>query len=215
MPPAAASSNCKPGSRKLLKQATFALGFSTTVSSGMQEEARPRSESLDLSPSLTNLNTATEGKGLSQVGKSRRSPLSKQQSIHSDVSGSVGVVSEGGRTSSGAQVGGVTVDPSSGERLWRGLRLDLLRSRIQRLIVVMNTSEPGSIPDAGMLASLVDLVSCCCVDCYLNVTYVHMHTRTQRRSCSNIMHFGFQLEQTKTSVTNLKWGIVAYRKLVG
>ena len=80
--------------------------------------------------------------------------MSKQHSVHSSGSGLVGVASEGGR----ALVGGVTVDPSSGERLWRGLRIDLLRSRIQRLIVVMNTSEPGSIPDAGMLASLVDLV---------------------------------------------------------
>lgn len=158
------ASNCRPGSRKLLKQTTFALGFSTAGSSGMQGEVRLRSESLDLSPSLINLNTTTEGKGLSQVGKSRRAQLSKQQSIYSVVSDSVGVASEGGRASSGALVGRVTVDPSTGERLWRGLRLDLLRSRIQRLIVVMNTSEPGSIPDAGMLASLVDLVSFCCVD---------------------------------------------------
>ena len=42
---------------------------------------------------------------------------------------------------------------------WRGLRLDLLRGRVQRLVVLMETTEPGTVPDAGMLASLIDLVS--------------------------------------------------------
>ena len=41
---------------------------------------------------------------------------------------------------------------------WRGLRLDLLRGRVQRLVVLMETTEPGTVPDAGMLASLIDLV---------------------------------------------------------
>ncbi len=41
---------------------------------------------------------------------------------------------------------------------WRGLQLDLLRGRIQRLVVLLNTSVPGTVPDPNMLASLIDLV---------------------------------------------------------
>ena len=150
-----AVSGIRPGSRKLIKQATFALGFSSVSSSNVQEKVRPRSESLD-SP-VSSSNAAAEGKGVAQSGKSRRAPLSKQHSIHSDPGASV--ASEGSRASAGTLVGGVTVNPKNGERLWKGLKLDLLRSRIQRLIVVMNMSEPGSVPNAGMLASLIDLVS--------------------------------------------------------
>ena len=42
---------------------------------------------------------------------------------------------------------------------WKGLKLNVLRSRVQRLSVLLELSEPGTIPDAGMLASLVDMVS--------------------------------------------------------
>ena len=41
---------------------------------------------------------------------------------------------------------------------WRKLNLSILRQRIQRLVVLMDLSEPGTIPDSGMLASLIDLV---------------------------------------------------------
>ena len=50
------------------------------------------------------------------------------------------------------------VEPVQG---WRGLDLDMLRSRVQRLSVLLELSEPGTIPDAGMLASLVDMVRNC------------------------------------------------------
>lgn len=53
----------------------------------------------------------------------------------------------------GGEVGGATVQD------WRGLKVNVLRSRIQRLSALLELSEPGSIPEAGMLASLVDLVS--------------------------------------------------------
>ena len=42
---------------------------------------------------------------------------------------------------------------------WRRLKLKVLRQRIQRLVVLMDLSEPGTIPDSGMLASLIDLVN--------------------------------------------------------
>ena len=81
-----------------------------------------------------------------------RVPLTKQPSVHSDT--------ERQRSYS--------FEPEShperrrGEepplKEWHGLRLDLLRSRIQRLVVLMSLSEPGTVPDAGMLASLIDLV---------------------------------------------------------
>jgi hypothetical protein len=154
--PAKVGAAGRPASRKLLKQATFAIGFSSanngSSSSSGQDKPRPRSESLDLPPS-TSLNS-TEGKG---AGKSRRAQWTKQQSVHSDSSGSIvaAAVAGGGDMVDGLgrrSVGG------GGEREWRGMNLTLLRSRIQRLIVVMNTSEPGSVPSAGMLASLVDLV---------------------------------------------------------
>ena len=146
----------RPASRKpLIKQATFAIGFSSasnargSSSNGGQDKPRPRSESLDLPPSSSlNSNSAAEGKGAGhQSGKSRQAQWMKQQSIHSDPSSSI-------------VAAGDSADGVGGEREWRGLNLTLLRSRIQRLIVVMNTSEPGSVPDAGMLASLVDLVGC-------------------------------------------------------
>ena len=152
----------RPASRKLLKQATFAIGFSSanngsgggSSSNGGQDKPRPRSESLDLpSPSSSSLHSA-EGKGAGHQlsGKSRRAQWTKQQSIRSDPSASIVAAGTGGGGSDAVDgLGG-------GEREWRGLNLTLLRSRIQRLIVVMNTSEPGSVPDAGMLASLVDLV---------------------------------------------------------
>ena len=41
---------------------------------------------------------------------------------------------------------------------WRGIRINLLQRRIRRLTVLMELSEPGTIPDPGMLASLIDLV---------------------------------------------------------
>ena len=41
---------------------------------------------------------------------------------------------------------------------WRRLNLNFLRQRIQRLVVLMDLSEPGTVPDSGMLASLIDLV---------------------------------------------------------
>lgn len=168
----------RPASRKLLlKQATFAVGFSSGNNNGKassKNKLRPRSESLDvhvpLPPSSLNTNTATvEGtKGVGhQSGKSRRAQWTKQQSIQSDRSTSIkSTGSETGRRSDatadsvdgfGRSISGIV--GGAREREWRGLNLDLLRSRIQRLMVVMNTSEPGSVPDAGMLASLVDLVS--------------------------------------------------------
>ena len=41
---------------------------------------------------------------------------------------------------------------------WRRLKLKVLRHRIQRLVVLMDLCEPGTVPNPGMLASLIDLV---------------------------------------------------------
>ena len=90
----------------------------------------------------------------------RRSFLSKTESVASNI-GDEDPLDEGANV-------------PEGEEEWRGLRLDTLRRRIQRLIVLMNLSEPGTIPNAGILASLVDLVSLCiymyvCVVCVVCV----------------------------------------------
>lgn len=47
---------------------------------------------------------------------------------------------------------------AGGMEEWRRLKLKVLQQRIQRLVVLMELSEPGTIPDAGMLSSLIDLV---------------------------------------------------------
>ena len=153
-------SNSKTGSKKLLKQATFALGFSTASSASAQDKSRPRSESLETFSPSSNLSTAAEGgKGVALSGKYRRAQITKQQSIHSDVTTSVVGMTEVGRRSNGTVAAGGTLSTVNGERMWRGLNLDLMRSRIQRLIVMMNMSEPGAVPEPGLLASLIDLVS--------------------------------------------------------
>ena len=100
--------------------------------------------------------------------------LRKQQSLHSDI----------GRQNSEEEArGSLDSRPSgTGESLvgdgsaeegveWRGLMPDLLRGRVQRLVVLLNMSVPGTVPDPDMLASLIDLVSgvwvwCGCeIDC--------------------------------------------------
>jgi hypothetical protein len=51
-----------------------------------------------------------------------------------------------------------SIQVSGGMEEWRRLKLKVLRQRIQRLVVLMDLSEPGTVPDPGMLASLIDLV---------------------------------------------------------
>ncbi len=62
---------------------------------------------------------------------------------------------ENSQASLGEEVGGVSGAPP----YWRGLNIGMLQSRIRRLSTLLELSEPGSVPEAGMLASLVDLVS--------------------------------------------------------
>ena len=62
---------------------------------------------------------------------------------------------------------------------WRGLKLNVLRLRIQRLVVLMDLSEPGTVPDPGMLASLIDLVRvgdimCACLGCGYGYGYEYL-----------------------------------------
>ena len=115
--------------KRFIKQAT---GIISSVSSPTHPLKRRRSGSLNL-PSETK----------------KRGTFLKQRSVATlKKSDSV----EGGGGDSGETVTGDNV------REWRGLNLGVLRSRIQRLIVLMNTSEPGSIPESSMLASLIDLV---------------------------------------------------------
>ena len=77
----------------------------------------------------------------------RRGNLKKQPSIHQDP-----------ESESGDNVAGATMEQ---QPEWRGLNLVQLRGRFQRLVVLMETSEPGTVPESGLLASLVDLVSAC------------------------------------------------------
>jgi len=54
---------------------------------------------------------------------------------------------------------------ASGLRLWNGLPIDEMKLHVERFVVLMHLSEPGKIPSPGLLASIIDMVSCsssCC-----------------------------------------------------
>ncbi len=85
---------------------------------------------------------------------SPKTKFKKQRSLHSDIGSSAHSETDSRRGTServGTDEGEIVSD-------WRGLKLDLLRGRIQRLVVLLNTSVPGTVPDPDMLASLIDLV---------------------------------------------------------
>ena len=48
---------------------------------------------------------------------------------------------------------------STGLRVWNNLPIDELKLHVERFVVLMNLSEPGTIPSAGLLASIIDMVS--------------------------------------------------------
>lgn len=132
--------------------------------------SRSRSGSLILPSTSSSVEGSPSGYPKSGGGKGRRNPMRKQQSLHSDIGrqgsrqNSSGSVSEPspllGPRSSDASSGCFSDTTGAEDTLeWKGLRLDLLRSRIQRLVVLMNTSVPGTVPNSDMLASLIDLVS--------------------------------------------------------
>ena len=127
---------------------------------------RTRSGSLNIPSTSSTAEGSPSGYPKSGGGKGRRNPIRKQQSLHSDIGrqgsrqNSSNSMSEPspllGPRSSGAS--GESFSDASGIE-WKGLRLDILRSRIQRLVVLMNTSVPGTVPNSDMLASLIDLVN--------------------------------------------------------
>ena len=45
------------------------------------------------------------------------------------------------------------------QKEWRGMHIGVLHQRIRRLSVMMELTEPGLIPDASLLASLISVVS--------------------------------------------------------
>ena len=45
------------------------------------------------------------------------------------------------------------------QKEWRGMHIGVLHQRIRRLSVMMELTEPGLIPDAALLASLISVVS--------------------------------------------------------
>lgn len=105
-------------------------------------------------PGLPKLGRGGKGKSpllkqetVAEISTQRKSRFSKADSVMSDI---------GGAKSTKDGEGGAAETEE-----WRGLNLDVLRRRIQRLVVLMNLSEPGTIPNASILASLVDLVSLC------------------------------------------------------
>ena len=49
---------------------------------------------------------------------------------------------------------------TTGLRLWNNLPIDELKLDVERFVVLMHLSEPGTIPSAGLLASIIDMVSC-------------------------------------------------------
>lgn len=114
------------------------------------------------------LNLPSEG----AAGGKPKAMFKKQRSLHSDIGGgrdsSVGSeISADNRSSDAASsVARGESEPGPGVT-WRGLQLDLLRGRIQRLMVLLNTSVPGTVPDPNMLASLIDLVLYVCICIYI------------------------------------------------
>ena len=48
---------------------------------------------------------------------------------------------------------------STGLRLWNNLPIDELKLHVERFVILMHLSEPGTIPSAGLLASVIDMVS--------------------------------------------------------
>ena len=47
---------------------------------------------------------------------------------------------------------------STGLRLWNNLPIDELKLHIERFVTLMQLSQPGTIPSAGLLASIIDTV---------------------------------------------------------
>ena len=123
--------------------------------------SRKRTGSLNL-PSSTKVETSPQLPVKHFPGAKPR--LSKQPSIHSDGDGDFPEGTEGLSYRRAGRRVGVGSGGGGGEgcqqdvKEWRGLRLGTLRSRIQRLNVLQQTSEPGTVPDPAMLASLIDLV---------------------------------------------------------
>ena len=60
---------------------------------------------------------------------------------------------------SGSVSGDQFVYTSTGLRLWNNLPIDDLKLHVERFVVLMHLSEPGTIPSAGLLASIIDMVS--------------------------------------------------------
>jgi hypothetical protein len=146
MPPAKSATTPRGG---LVKQKS--LG-STGSASPMA--VRIRSSSFHSVPETTPLAKPGKVKGKSPLLKretvtefgnhNRKNPFTKADSVLSSLGSEAKPEEEGGVSE---------LDE------WRGLSLDTMRRRIQRLVVLMNLSEPGTIPNANILASLVDLVS--------------------------------------------------------
>ena len=158
-----------------------------TVPSSPSSSAIPTVSSSPAMPPSSSEGTQQQQQQLSKsAGKTRpgKSPLLKQQTL-ADIGPLKSLFSKTESVLSGGSdkaVGGVAADGGGAvggvEGEWRGLKLDQLRSRIQRLVVLMNLSEPGTIPNPAILASLVDLVSPhdhVHVRTYYMYMYVHIH----------------------------------------
>ena len=142
--------------QSLIKQKS--MGLTGTVTSSPLV-IRKRSSSLHLSTSAPQPETALSKGGGAKSGKS---PLLKQQTIP-EFGKNQGPFSKRRSAPDIERASEVQQEEKANnegrEKEWRGLKVGVLRNRIQRLIVLMNLSEPGTIPDAEMLASLIDLVS--------------------------------------------------------
>lgn len=117
--------------------------------------SRSRSSSLRLTSSVPSPDSA-----LSKSTKSIKSvkfPLLKQLTV-GDIDMRKNILAKADSSELESETDGGVADKHPQE--WRGLKIDVLQSRIQRLVVLMELSEPGTIPDARILASLIDLVSC-------------------------------------------------------
>ncbi len=141
----------KPSRRIISKNKTLTSvpsSFSPFLGRARSSSLRQTSSSSSSSGTFASETPPSKGGGGTRGGKF---PLLKQPTL-SDAAREDGHVGGGAR-------GSIPEEKEEDLNEWRGLRIDVLKSRIRRLVVLMNLSEPGTIPDAGMLASLIDLVS--------------------------------------------------------
>lgn len=80
-----------------------------------------------------------------------------QRLVLSSISPIIGSIRES-NTLNRVGPGNEFIHSTTGMRLWNNLPVDELKLHIERFVVLMYLSEPGTIPSPGLLASIIDMV---------------------------------------------------------